>query len=136
MRFGVLLIVILCSACANAPESGRTTSVPPSEVPPGDKESADAGLSALEAMTFSCPQAALNAAAREAAKVPAQGRYQFVYFRVVEATAHPSYEVHFRSNYHGEEDLKYAVSLYCQQGQDPDATASVTLIGNGPKKPK
>lgn len=38
---------------------------------------ATSGLSDLGAMTFGCPAAALNAAAREASKVPSQGSYQF-----------------------------------------------------------
>ena len=40
------------------------------------------GLSDLQAMTFACPMAALNTAARQAAKVPSQGSYQFSYFRI------------------------------------------------------
>ena len=53
-------------------------------------------------MTFSCPKAGLNAAAREAAKVPSQGTYQFAYFRIINDSHHASYEVHFKSNYQGE----------------------------------
>jgi hypothetical protein len=89
------------------------------------------GLGDLDAMTFSCPKAGLNAAAREAAKVPAQGTYQFAYFRIINDSHHATYEVHFKSNYEGEADLKYCVALYCQQGWDPTTTkTSVTLIGN------
>jgi hypothetical protein len=89
------------------------------------------GLSDLEAMTFSCPKAGLNAAAREAAKVPSQGTYQFAYFRIINDSHHASYEVHFKSNYEGEADLTYCVALYCQQGWDPTTTkTSVTLMGN------
>jgi hypothetical protein len=89
------------------------------------------GLSDLDAMTFSCPRAGLNAAAREAGKVPSQGTYQFAYFRIVNDAHHASYEIHFKSNYEGEADLKYCVAIYCQQGWDPKTTkASVTLIGN------
>jgi len=88
------------------------------------------GLSDLEAMTFSCPRAGLNAAAREAAKAPSQGTYQFAYFRIINDSHHASYEVHFKSNYEGEAELKYCVALYCQQGWDPKtAKTSVTLIG-------
>ena len=81
-------------------------------------------------MTFGCPKAALNAAAREAAKVPSQGTYQFNYFRIISDSHHSSYEVHFKSNYHDEADLKYCVAIYCQQGWDPKtAKASVRLMG-------
>ena len=61
-----------------------------------------AGLDDLSAMTFDCPRAALNAAAREAAQAPSQGTYQFAYFRIVNASHHASYEVQFTSNYAGE----------------------------------
>src|SRR5918995_3942756 len=60
------------------------------------------GLSDLDAMTFGCPKAALNAAAREAAKAPSQGTYQFSYFNIVNDAHHAFYEVHFKSNYQGE----------------------------------
>jgi hypothetical protein len=94
-------------------------------------EPASGGLSELEAMTFSCPKAALNAAAREAAKIPSQGTYQFAYFKIVNDSHHSAYEVHFTSNYQGEADLKYCVSMYCQQGWDPKtAKTSVTLMSN------
>ena len=82
-------------------------------------------------MTFGCPKAGLNAAAREAAKVPSQGTYQFAYFRIINDSHHASYEIHFKSNYQGEADLKYCVAIYCQQGWDPRTTkTSVTLMGN------
>jgi hypothetical protein len=96
--------------------------------PPGD------GLSELDAMTFSCPKAGLNAAAREAGKVPSQGTYQFAYFRIVSDSHHASYEIHFKSNYQGEADLKYCVAVYCQQGWDPKTRTSVTLMGNKPPR--
>ena len=87
------------------------------------------GLSDLNAMTFGCPKAALNAAAREAAKIPSQGTYQFSYFKIVNDSHHPAYEVHFTSNYQGESELKYCVSMYCQQGWDPRTTkTSVSLM--------
>ena len=88
-------------------------------------------LSDLDAMTFSCPKAGLNAAAREAAKVPSQGTYQFAYFRIINDSHHASYEIHFKSNYEGEADLKYCVAVYCQQGWDPKTKTSVTLMRNG-----
>ncbi len=65
-----------------------------------------AGLSDLDAVTFGCPKAALNAAAREAAKVRSQGTYQFSYFKIINDSHHSSYEIHFKSNYEGEPDLK------------------------------
>lgn len=87
------------------------------------------GLIDLNAMTFSCPKAGLNAAARQAAKVPSQGTYQFSYFKIVSATHHAAYEVHFKSNYEGEPDLRYCVEMYCQQGFDPATTkATLTLM--------
>jgi hypothetical protein len=87
-------------------------------------------LSDLEAVTLSCPKAALNAAAREAARAPTEGTYQFAHFRIVNDSHHASYEVGFKSNYQGEPDLKYCVSMYCQQGWDPKTSrTSVRLIG-------
>ncbi len=89
------------------------------------------GLSDLDAMTFGCPKAALNAAARRAANAPSQGTYQFSYFRTISDSHHASYEVHFKSNYEGEADLKYCVEMYCQQGWDPKtAKATITLMSN------
>jgi hypothetical protein len=99
--------------------------------PVADAASAGDGLSDLDAMTFGCPKAGLNAAAREAAKVPSHGTYQFSYFSIVSDAHHSTYEVHFKSNYEGEDDLKYCVSIYCQQGWDPKTTqVSVTSIGD------
>src|SRR5262249_36380216 len=92
-------------------EASAETSVPLSE-----------DLADLNAMTFDCPRAGLNAAAREAAKAPSQGTYQFSYFRIVNDAHHASYEVHFKSNYVGEPELRYCVSMYCQQGWDPRNT--------------
>ena len=92
--------------------------------PPGFAGKAPAidGLSDLDAMTFSCAKASLNAAAGQAAKVPSLGTYQFSYF---------NYEVHFKSNYKGEADLKYCVTIYCQQGWDPKTTQiSVRVMTN------
>jgi hypothetical protein len=115
-------------------QAGAATRAPgtPQEqfVPVGSRATENDGLSDLDAMTFSCSKAGLNAAAREAAKVPSQGTYQFAYFRIVNDAHHAAYEVHFKSNYEGEPDLKYCVSIYCQQGWDPKTTkASVTLMG-------
>ena len=88
-------------------------------------------------MTFGCPKAGLNAAAREAAKAPSQGTYQFSYFKILNDSHHASYEVHFKSNYAGEPDLKYCVLVYCQQGWDPKTTkASVTKMAGEPARGK
>jgi hypothetical protein len=91
-------------------------------------------LSDLDAMTFSCPKAGLNAAAREASKVPSQGTYQFAYFKIINDSHHATYEIHFKSNYEGEADLKYCVSVYCQQGWDPKTKMSVTLMSSAPQR--
>ena len=99
-------------------------------VPRAQTAPASDGLSELDAMTFSCPKAGLNAAAREAAKVPSQGTYQFAYFRIINDSHHATYEIHFKSNYEGEPDLKYCVAVYCQQGWDPKTKTSVTLMSN------
>ncbi|MFL6577207.1 MAG: hypothetical protein ACJ8MR_11365 [Povalibacter sp.] len=93
------------------------------------------GLADLDNMTFDCPKAGLNAAAREAAKVPSQGTYQFSYFKLVSDAHHASYEVHFRSNATDEPELRYCVSIYCQQGWDPKQTeVAVTPMSNSPGK--
>ena len=104
-------------AASAAPAAARTASTTSS-------------LSDLGAMTFGCPAAALNAAAREASKVLSRGSYQFSSFRTHSDSHHGSYKVHFKSNYQGEPDLKYCVAIYCQQGWDPATTkTSVTLMG-------
>ena len=101
--------------------------------PAAQTPAANEGLSDLAAMTFGCPKAALNAAAREAAKVRSQGTYQFAYFNLITDSHHASYEVHFKSNYEGEKDLKYCVALYCQQGWDPRTTKTAVTL-HGPEK--
>jgi hypothetical protein len=118
-----------------AAQTAVTTQAPsaPSAEPPPLAD----GLSDLNAMTFGCPKAALNAAAREAAKVPSQGTYQFAYFSIISDSHHAAYEVHFKSNYAGEKDLRYGVSLYCQQGWDPrTAKTTVTLMSEKRRAPK
>ena len=127
------LALAACSGVSHA-QTVAAAQTPTSQEPSAPVASpapARGGLSDLDAMTFGCPKAGLNAAAREAAKVPSQGTYQFAYFRIVNDSHHASYEVHFKSNYEGEVDLKYCVATYCQQGWDPTTTkTSVTLIGN------
>ena len=104
-----------------APQAQAQTQATPTPPP--------VGLSDLNAVTFACPKAALNTAARHAAKAPSQGTYQFSYFKIVNDTHHAAYEVHFKSNYEGEPELRYCVELYCQQGWDPNTTkTTVTMM--------
>ncbi len=85
-------------------------------------------LNDLEVMTFTCPSAALNAAARVAAMVPSSGSYQFVSFNTIRnGGGKQFYLVSFESNYYGESRLNYEVSLYCQQGFDPNKSVKVVL---------
>jgi hypothetical protein len=96
-----------------------------------DNAPASDGWSDLDAMTLGCVKAGLNAAAREAAKAPSEGTYQFSYFRIVNDAHHATYEVHFKSNYRNEPDLRYCVAIYCQQGWDPTKTeVNVAPISN------
>jgi len=100
-----------------------------------DTPQVTSGLADLEAITFGCPKAALNAAARRAAKVPSQGTYQFSSFNIVSDTHHAMYEVGFKSNYEGEAELRYCVEIYCQQGWDPKtAKTSIRLLPNAPQR--
>jgi hypothetical protein len=108
---------------------------PQQSAPVSGSAAAGDGLRDLAAMTFGCPKAGLNAAAREAAKVPSQGTYQFSYFKIISDSDHSAYEIYFKSNYQGEADLKYCVAIYCQQGWDPTNTkTSVTLMSNQRKR--
>jgi hypothetical protein len=125
----LLVAAVALAGCGGVPQAQTE----PSAAVAGPAPAGD-GLQDLDAMTFSCPKAALNAAAREAAAVPAQGTYQFSYFEIITESHDSSYEIHFKSNYEEEPDLKYCVSIYCQQGWDPATTkASVTLMGDGPQ---
>jgi hypothetical protein len=111
-----------------------SSTAPHAQEPPGPAPASAEGLNELAAMTFGCPKAALNAAAREATKVRSQGTYQFAFFRIVSNSHHAAYEVHFKSNHKQEKDLKYCVTMYCQQGWDPaTAKTAVTLI-NDPRR--
>jgi hypothetical protein len=111
----------------NAAAPAGTT---PEQPAPDPEPAIPAGLRDLEKTTFACPKAALNAAAREVAKYPSQGTYQFSYFNIVSASHHAAYEVHFTSNYVAEPVLKFCVAIYCQQGFDPATTkTSVALMG-------
>jgi hypothetical protein len=134
-------VLAVCSAVSLAQTVAAPT--PPAPTPqeqPGAAPVSAApgreGLADLNAMTFDCPKAALNAAAREASAVQSQGTYQFAYFKIVSDSHHAAYEVHFKSNYPGEKDLNYCVALYCQQGWDPkSAKPAVTLMG-GERQPR
>jgi hypothetical protein len=105
-----------------------------SSVPRAQDAPADSGLGDLAAMTFGCPKAALNAAAREAAQVRSQGTYQFSYFRIVNDSHHAAYEFLFKSNYQGERVLNYCVAIYCQLGWDPKTTKTTVTWMNDPRQ--
>jgi hypothetical protein len=118
------LALVVCFAVA----ATHTVAAPRAQTPP-PAAPVPQGLGDLNAMTFGCPRAGLNAAARQAAQAPSQGTYQFAYFKIINDGHHPAYEVHFKSNYEGEPDLRYCVEMYCQQGWDPNTTkATVTMM--------
>jgi hypothetical protein len=140
MRNAISIAAAALAVCSAGPHAQTAAGTPPA-VPTQQEHAAPGtgtvrageGLRDLESMTFGCPKAGLNAAAREAAKAPSQGTYQFSYFRIISDSHHASYEVHFKSNYQGEADLKYCVAIYCQQGWDPaTAKTSVTVLGKAP----
>jgi hypothetical protein len=118
----VAIAVLVCCSVAASQTVVARQETSPSSVPAGD------GLSDLNTITFSCPKAGLNAAARQAAKVPSQGTYQFSYFKIISNTHHAAYEVHFTSNYEGESELRYCVEMYCQQGFDPKTTKTTLTL--------
>jgi len=121
--------ILVITAVAVAASVAAITTAQEQSAPDATVAPASAGLRDLEAMTFGCPRAALNAAARRAAKVPSQGTYQFSHFNIVSDSHHAMYEVRFKSNYEGEAELKYCVEIYCQQGWDPQTSkTSVTLM--------
>jgi len=125
------IIVLTVLGLATSGVVSHTQSVATSPEQAAVAATPQSGLADLDAITFACPKAALNAAAREASKVRSLGTYQFAYFRINSDSHHASYEIHFKSNYEGEADLNYCVALYCQQGWDPaSAKASVTLMGS------
>ena len=123
---------VALAACIGAIAATQTVSTTERQsAPDAAIAPASGGLSDLEAMTFGCPKAALNAAARRAASVPSQGTYQFSHFNIVSDSHHAMFEVRFKSNYEGEAELKYCVEIYCQQGWDPQTSkTSVTLMSN------
>lgn len=128
---------LLLAACGHVEPKPPAVSAAPSPSPEPTRPVVEAvasvgdGLSDLSAMTFACPKAALNAAARAAKAVKSQGSYQFSYFRMLNNAHHGLYEVHFKSNVHDEPELKYCVSLYCQQGWDrKTAKTEVRLVSD------
>jgi hypothetical protein len=134
-------LAVIATLSGSAPDAQNAQPAPQStppaaESPPAAAESApvEAGLSDLASMTFGCPKAALNAAAREAAKVRSQGTYQFSFFKIVSDSHHSAFEVHFKSNYAGEKELKYCVAMYCQQGWDPKTTKTSVTLMNDPRQ--
>ena len=136
---GIAIALLMASTMPRAqtsPGEARAESTPERpQASAADAVSADNGLTDLASMTFGCPKAALNAAAREASKVRSQGTYQFAYFKIVSDSHHASYEVHFKSNYHGEKPLQYCVAVYCQQGWDPRTTKISVRLMNDPLEP-
>jgi len=133
---GIAVLALVAWTTVSQAQTGdaaaQTAPVPQQQsAPPKDPAPAGDGLSDLDAVTFNCVRAGLNAAGREAAKAQSQGTYQFSYFKVIKDTHHSFYEVHFKSNYAGEPDLKYCVAIYCQQGWDPKTTqTSVRPMSN------
>jgi hypothetical protein len=127
-----ILAAGIAAAAGSSLAHSQAAQVPAPAPPPtaaADTAAADT-LFDLNAMTFSCPKAALNAAAREAATVKSEGTYQFSYFSIINDAHHAAYEIRFRSNYTGEPELRYCVAVYCQQGWDPAARTTVTLMAN------
>jgi len=132
MKNTLMIVTVAVAASlsvAVAVQNPATTQEQPAIVAPAAPVSS--GLSDLEGLTRSCSMAALNAAARRAANVPTQGKYQFSYFNLISDSHHARYEVHFTSNYEGESVLRYCVEIYCQQGWDPrTAKATITVMSN------
>jgi hypothetical protein len=125
----IVMATVAAGVAALHAHSARASQDPPAQT--ADGAAAASGLSDLESLTFGCPKAALNAAARRARQVPSQGTYQFSYFNIVSNTHHAAFEVHFKSNYADEPELKYCVEMYCQQGWDPKtAKTAITLLSN------
>jgi len=121
-----LLIGNIPGSAQPSTQEAQSPGAPPASAPV--TTAATENLGDLNAVTFSCAKAGLNAAAREVAKAPSQGTYQFSFFRIVSDTHHSTYEVHFKSNYEGEKELKYCVAIYCQQGWDPNNTQPVVTL--------
>jgi hypothetical protein len=136
MKYTLLTITVALVVSGVAIAGAQNAPASPAAVTPAaDPAPASDGLSELDALTFGCSRAALNAAARKASQVPSQGTYQFSYFNIVSNTHHAVYEVHFTSNYADESELKYCVEIYCQQGWDPKtAKTAITVMSNAPQR--
>ena len=139
MRNIIVMTAFAVAGCSNAPQAhdeavaGSGVAAAAQAKPAAIETAAPVSqrLDDLDVMTFDCPKAALNSAARAATKAPSQGTYQFSYFKIINDAHHATYEVHFKSNYVGEPQLQYCVSIYCQQGWDPSRTmVGVTLMGD------
>ena len=152
-NFRVVIVVALSAYGAAAPSPSLAETPAPAQAAPSSQpalhaqpsserpEQAASGagsggteltLNDLGAMTFNCTKAGLNAAAREAAKERAKGNYQLSYFKLVSSSHHSIFEVHFKSNNYEDQDLKYCVDVYCQQGWDPKtANPTVKAIDTG-----
>jgi hypothetical protein len=128
-----LFVMTACSSSSTKPPVSTTSS----QQPQADKTPAadDNNLNDLDSITFACPKAALNAAAREAKKAPTLGTYQFSYFSIINNSHHAQYEVHFTSNVYEEPVLKYCVSIYCQQGWDPKTAKTMIELIDDKKHP-
>ena len=134
----IAVALVACSNVSDAQTWAAAQTVPTLQeqsAPVAGTAPASDGLRDLDAMTFSCVKAGLNAAAGQAAKVPSHGTYQFSYFKIIRDSHHSSYEVHFKSNYQGEADLKYCVTIYCQQGWDPKTTKISVRVMTNERRP-
>jgi hypothetical protein len=135
MRKMIVVGAAALAASLSAVAAVQNAATPQAQPSPATPAPAGGGLSDLEGLTKSCSMAALNAAARQAAGAPSQGRYQFSYFNLISDSHHARYEVHFTSNYEGEPALKYCVEIYCQQGWDPrTAKAAITEMSAAPRR--
>ena len=136
MKKTLVILTVAVAASISGVAAVQNAATPPQQPAPVPAAApVSSGLSDLEALTRSCTIAALNAAARRAAKAPTHGKYQFSYFNLISDSHHAQYEVHFTSNYEGESELRYCVEIYCQQGWDPKtANASITLMPSTPRR--
>jgi hypothetical protein len=135
MRKMVMVMAVAMAASLSAVAAVQNASTTQEQPVTTAAAAVSGGLSDLEGLVRGCPKAGLNAAARRAASVPSQGKYQFSYFNIISDSHHALYEVHFTSNYEGESVLKYCVEIYCQQGWDPkDVKTSITVMSNAPQR--
>ncbi len=135
MKKFIVLILLIITACSTGTTKQPDSPTAAAPAAAENQTSVNNGLTDLEAVTFACPKAALNAAAREAKKAATMGSYQFSYFRIVSNSHHAQYEIHFTSNVHEEPELKYCVSIYCQQGWDPKTSKTTVELMNDSGRP-